>query len=278
MIKTNYHTHTTFCDGKNTVSEMAAEAVKRKFDILGFSSHSMGKFSDPWHLRVEEHAEYAAEVRRVADEMRGKLCVQLGFEVDYIRGLCSPNREDFAEFKPDYIIGAVHFVMNENGCFAVDDARENVQNGIDKFFGGDKRAVVHSYFENEREMLAKGGFDIIAHADLVRKHNSSLALFDEESAEYKDELKLTAKAIQKAGVIAEVNTGAMARGYLSVPYPSPYFLSLLFELGVPVTFSADAHAAENLDFGYDAALAHIKNAGYKEIAYLESSTVKFQKL
>ena len=39
MIKTNYHTHSTFCDGKNTPEEMVLKAIEDNFDILGFSSH-----------------------------------------------------------------------------------------------------------------------------------------------------------------------------------------------------------------------------------------------
>ena len=37
MIKTNYHTHTSFCDGKSTAEQMILSAIDKKFDILGFS-------------------------------------------------------------------------------------------------------------------------------------------------------------------------------------------------------------------------------------------------
>ena len=37
--KTNYHMHTTFCDGKNTPEEMVQEALARGFTTIGFSSH-----------------------------------------------------------------------------------------------------------------------------------------------------------------------------------------------------------------------------------------------
>lgn len=38
--KQNLHTHTCFCDGKDTPEEMIQEALKRGFDSLGFSMHS----------------------------------------------------------------------------------------------------------------------------------------------------------------------------------------------------------------------------------------------
>lgn len=278
MKKTNYHTHSLFCDGKNSVEEMVLSAIEKGFDILGFSSHSMCRFSDDWHLKVEEHSAYAEEVRRVKREYSDKISIQLGFEADYIYGLCKPHKADFRQYSPDYLIGAVHYVMNENGCFAVDDSEENVKAGLENVFGGNKRELVHAYFESERKMIAKGDFNIIAHADLIRKHNAKLELFDEEASEYKEELKLTAKEIKRAGVIAEINTGGVARGYLKEPYPSPYFLSLLSELKVPVTYSSDAHKAQNLDFGYEETLAYIKKADYKEIAYLEDGSLKLIRL
>ena len=44
-MKCNYHTHTTFCDGKASPEETARIAFEKKFDILGFSGHSMYPFS-----------------------------------------------------------------------------------------------------------------------------------------------------------------------------------------------------------------------------------------
>ena len=35
----NYHTHTTFCDGKNTPQEIVEGAIQKRFDAIGFSGH-----------------------------------------------------------------------------------------------------------------------------------------------------------------------------------------------------------------------------------------------
>ena len=40
MIKSNFHTHTVFCDGADTPEELVNEAVKKGFFALGFSGHS----------------------------------------------------------------------------------------------------------------------------------------------------------------------------------------------------------------------------------------------
>ena len=38
-LRANAHTHTTFCDGKNSVEEMTLAAIERGFVALGFSMH-----------------------------------------------------------------------------------------------------------------------------------------------------------------------------------------------------------------------------------------------
>lgn len=53
MLKTNYHCHTTFCDGSNTVEEMVCAAVEKNFDILGISSHSAYPFAEKCHIHEE---------------------------------------------------------------------------------------------------------------------------------------------------------------------------------------------------------------------------------
>ena len=93
------------------------------------------------------------------------------------------------------------------------------------------------------------------------------------------ELKATARAAKKAGVIAEINTGAISRGAMDDVYPSQEFLRLLADQNVPVTVSSDAHNAESLDCAFERAYSSAKKAGYTETAYLdEACTIRFQKL
>ena len=124
-------------------------------------------------------------------------------------------------------------------------------------------------------MLKAGGFEIWGHPDLIRKRNGILRLFDENESWYKEELQLTAKAAAKAGVIAEINTGAIARGAMDDTYPSEYFLTLIYEAGVPVCINSDAHDTKNLDCAFDRAIEKAKNAGYKELNYPGGIVIKF---
>ena len=42
----NLHTHTTFCDGKNTPEEMVRAALSLGMDSLGFSGHGPSSAPD----------------------------------------------------------------------------------------------------------------------------------------------------------------------------------------------------------------------------------------
>ena len=55
MMKTNYHTHTTWCDGKDTPEAVVVAAIDKGFDAIGFSSHAMLPEDDtPWVITPEK--------------------------------------------------------------------------------------------------------------------------------------------------------------------------------------------------------------------------------
>ena len=69
MKKTNYHTHTTWCDGKSTPRQCADAAIEKGFAVLGFSSHAMLPEDDTdWVLTPEKAPRYAADIRALAAE------------------------------------------------------------------------------------------------------------------------------------------------------------------------------------------------------------------
>ena len=289
--KANFHTHCTFCDGKNTAEEMVLSAIEKGFDTLGFSSHCIHPlnpefykpFDNIWHLPAEDIKAYTEEIRRLKEKYADKIKIYLGFEADYFDspeyGSAIPSKTAYADFSPDYLIGAVHFINTDRGFFTVDHKPEIVKENLIRFYSKadgeiDGRAVVCDYFAAERAMLQKGDFDIIAHCDLIKLRNGPLNFFNPEESWYKEELKATALEIARAGVIAEINTGAIGRGIMDDTYPSQYFLELLYEKGVPVCINSDAHTTAMLDGAFDRAAAQAKKTGYTELVYPSDIVIK----
>ncbi len=285
--KINLHTHSSFCDGKNTAEEMVQSAIERGLTVLGFSGHCMyplnPEFYKPvdhvWHMPSDRIADYAAEVRRLAQKYQDKIKILLGFEADFFcsarYGNAIPDKNIYSSFAPDYLIGSVHFINasdEEFGFFTVDNKTECVKEALNSFYKKndgtiDGKAAVCDYFEAERQMLARGNFEIMGHPDLIRLRNTELHFFNENDEWYKEQLRLTAKAAATAGVVAEINTGAVARGLMSELYPSLQFLEYLKEAGVPVCINTDSHKTDTIDFGLDSAREYAKKAGYDELSY-----------
>lgn len=283
--KINLHTHTTFCDGKNSAEEMILSAIEKHFDVIGFSGHCLYPLSsefyktpdDEWHIKPENLQNYVNEINELKEKYKNKIEILLGFEADYFEnpqiGSAVPDFNLYKPLNPDYLIGSVHFINTEKGFYTVDHSAENVRENLLKLYGNpqtgyiDGKKAVCDYFEAERQMLKKCNFSILGHADLIRKRNLILNFFSESENWYKEELKLTAKEIAKAGVIVEINSGAIARGQMDDFYPSEYFLTLLHDLNVPICINSDAHNTKDLDCAFERAAQHAKKIGYKELIY-----------
>lgn len=250
-MKTNYHTHSTWCDGKDSPEDVVKAAVEKGFDVIGFSSHALLPDCDPWTLQPDTVTPYVADIRNLAEKYKDKIRVLCGIEADFISGQVRSDRSVYTPFHPDYLIGSIHEVAVGGICVPVDHKPELLAEGISRSFGGDAQAFIRAYFAAEREMAATCDFDVIGHPDLIRKFNGTLRYFDESAEWYNEELRLTADVFAASGKIVEVNTGGIARGWIDDAYPSPTFRSLLRARGVRFILSSDAHSAATIDFAFD---------------------------
>ena len=100
----NLHTHSTFCDGKNTPREMIERAIELGFTSLGFSSHAKTRFADTCELRCDFSA-YVTELSALKCEYADRLKIYIGTELDYYSAGIMPE-EGF-----DYRIASVHYAI-----------------------------------------------------------------------------------------------------------------------------------------------------------------------
>ena len=242
------HIHTTWCDGADAPEACVRAAIAKGFRAIGFSSHAMlpGRLLD-WTLSPERAAAYAAEIRALAAAYDGRIRVLCGVEADFMHGGgASPDCPAYDAISPDYVIGSVHYVVSPDGVpRPVDKSPESLAQAVAEGFGGSAEAFIRAYFAQEREML-RHRFDIVGHADLVRKFNAKHSFFDESAAWYLSELEATADAIAASGKIVEVNAGAIARGWMDDAYPSAAFREMLRARGARFVLSSDAHSAASV--------------------------------
>jgi histidinol-phosphatase (PHP family) len=272
------HTHTNFCDGTDDIETLCRSAYEKGFVSLGFSSHApirkkTGLASD-WHISEDRFPEYLDGVLAARRRWEGKLPVYLGLEVDYIKGLIGPGDRDFLSLGLDYLIGSVHYVIPPDGGepFTVDDAPEAFRKNVREHFGGDGTGVMEAYWDAVDDMIRSGGFDLLGHADLIKKNNPGEEFFPRKSENYRRRLEKTARLAAQSGVVVEINTGGLIRGSTEETYPGLNFLRYFKEGNTPIVVTADAHRAEHLGGYYAEARKTLLDAGYTQAVLFGGKT------
>ncbi|MCL2440438.1 MAG: histidinol-phosphatase [Treponema sp.] len=265
---TSIHNHTIFCDGKDDIETMCYTAYNKKLFAIGFSAHSpiekqIGRESG-WNLKEENVKSYVSEVLAAKERWKGRLNVYLGYEADYIKGRRSPLDSDITSLNLDYIIGSLHFLCPENNTkpFTVDGPIEEFEKGLNEGFNGDAQALMHCYYDTMLEMINEGGFDILGHADLLKKNCQNKNYWPEKTEISRQ--REIACAAAKANIVVEVNTGGINRKKINDIYPSLSFLKIFREFNVPVIITADAHKAIDIDGNYEIAQKTLILADFKE--------------
>jgi histidinol-phosphatase (PHP family) len=177
----------------------------------------------------------------------------VGLEVDYFPGGEKQLGDLLKRWQLDYVIGSVHF---HNGWgFDNPDAQQRFQDY-------DLLELYVNHFAVVKGAIASGLFDIMAHLD-----NLKVFGFRPDEAKLLPIYREVAEALQARGVATEINTGLLYRYPVKKMCPSPSFLQVLFEHGVPITLSSDSHFPDDIGMHLDNATQAAQRAGYKEIVY-----------
>ena len=258
-ILCNLHTHTLFCDGKNTPAEMAKAAFDKGFQTLGFSGHSVLPWNEDWCMTKEQQEQYIKEVNAHKDEYKGKMEIVLGLELD---SQSVYTMDELSRFS--YIIGSVHAATAPTGKFFYADYDQNqFKEAIDAFGGIENFA--EQYYNDVVLTAKKESTNILGHFDLFVKFNEKYNFFDESSKWYRDLSLSAAEEVAKTGVIVEVNSGAIARHIKTFPYPSKDILTRFYEKNVPIIISSDAHSTKYIDCFFDESLKLLQTIGFKSL-------------
>lgn len=250
----NVHTHTTFSDGSNSAEEMVLGAMRLGFHTLGFSDHGHAAY-DRCGMSLHQEAAYREEIRRLQQLYAGRILILLGYEHDWL----SPA--DFSEY--EYAIESVHFVPMEGGVFCVDRSRSVLEDAIQQHFAGDPYRMCQAYFRTVCESCEHTRADILGHMDLVMKFNEGRDLFDDGDPRYLNAALEAADCAADSGLLVEINTGAIARGYRTEPYPGRAMLKRLHERSARILLSSDCHNAKHLNHAFETAAAVARSCGFK---------------
>lgn len=269
MQNFSFHTHTnTFglFDGHNSISEMIEAAQKAGYKELGISNHliyhpNMHTSSEAQKNDKMFHADKqkAKEIMSaLVEEIREKaktapIKVYAGFEVDFFPS--KRWRDDFEEIisaaKPDYLIGATHFIRTEDESLVLNLYHLKETNCSES----EKEILMVNYWQNIIETIKSGYFDFIAHLDVCKLFNLGVEpKWDEWKykvidtlAEYNHPYELNTSGWRKVGE----------------QHPHLWMIEELNKRGVPIIISDDAHAIEHVAYDFERAEDLLEEINYK---------------
>lgn len=258
MIKQNLHTHSIYCDGKDTMEEMVQTAIEKGFTILGFSGHGPCKV-DEVAMKEEILEQYRNDILAVKEKYKDQIEIFVGIEEDLMGRI--PSKEPY-----DYVIGSKHFVEPQGIVKNVDYSKERATEIVELY--GSFLAYAKEYYEDLKTIASMEEVDIVGHIDLLTKFNEDQSFVDFENETYLGYAKDCIDVLVQANKIFEVNTGAISRGYRKTPYPHKTLLAYIHEKGGKIIWNSDCHDRNNLDCFYEESLEMIKECGFETMMVL----------
>ena len=257
-IKSNLHTHTTFCDGKDAPEEIVRQAIAEGMDTIGFSGHSFTPIDTSYCMSEKNTDCYVREIERLCEIYGDRINILCGIEMDLY------GKRPKHVF--DYVIGSVHYVRLRGEYSVVDLDIDEQRRAIQTLCSGNPYQYVRAYFDNVAKLPdTLPQCDVIGHLDLLTKFNEGGVLFDETDPRFLLPAYEVIDYLIERDMMIEINTGAISRGYRRTPYPSVNLLRHIVRRGGKVTLSSDAHSKEHLMGEFSKALGYLRVAGIQTV-------------
>ena len=274
-MKCNYHTHNTFCDGKEPIEAFVKRASERHFDHLGFSSHAPVDFDNSFAIKENDLPAYIQEIER-QKTLHPEIKLFAALECDFIPGVTKPFDYFRSHYQLDYLIGGVHLVKPPYGddLWFIDGSKQEIYDeGLARLFDNNIQRAVTAFWEQTFEMIETEHFDIIAHLDKIKMHNRD-RFFHEDEQWYRILVEHAISLIKKHNIIVEINLRGLYKKRCNTFYPSPEIIRQLAQADIPIVISSDAHKAEELELFYDEAIAAVRVAGIQSLVCFEDGKWK----
>ncbi len=261
MALPSYHTHTVFCDGKNTAEEMIIAAVSRGMPELGFSCHACMPFNTDWCITEAGEREYFEILTELKEKYKNIIKIYIGIEQD---ANAMPIRYPY-----DYIIGSVHGIWKGEDYLDVDLSPAQVRKNVEKYYGGDPYSYIEDYYSLVGNIYEYTKCDIIGHFDLVTKFLDRDSLFSEEHPRYIAARDKALLQLLKTPAVFEINTGGIYRGYRNVTYPNMEIIEKIAQSGKLFVINADSHNTDSIDFMLSDTAGELDKRNIKYLARLD---------
>jgi histidinol-phosphatase (PHP family) len=250
---------------EENVDHYLAAAEEHGIDELGVSEH-VYRFTQA--LEVWRHPYWEDQARddldAYCDFVRGTP-LRLGIECDFV-----PGSEDriagLLERGFDYVVGSVHYLGDQG---AMDDRRYDVWESI-----SDPDDLWATYFRWQAELARSGLFDIVSHPDLVKMWGADRP---QPTRDRRFHYEPLVEAIAETGIAVEVSTAGLRKPVGEI-YPSRELAEMCLDAGADFALSSDAHAPDQVGFGFDEAISFLVDLGVSRICVFEGRERRLEPL
>jgi histidinol-phosphatase (PHP family) len=273
-VLTDYHLHLRTDDvgraeeafTEENVDRYLAAAEEHGIEELGVSEHiyrftaALELWRHPyWESQAHDDLDAYCEFVRTTP-------LRLGIEADFIRGAEDRTAALLEARDLDYVVGSVHFLGDEG---AVDDRRYDIWES-----DGAPDRLWKRYFEWIAAAASSGLFDILAHPDLIKVWGEDRPLPERDPRHYYEP---AIEAIAESGIAVEISTAGLRKPVGEI-YPARAFAEMCVEAGAEFALSSDAHAPDQVGFGYERALELLAELGVERICAFESRQRRLEPL
>lgn len=272
------HNHSTGSDGKLSPEEIVRKAIKLKWDYFYFTDH----YPNPSDSGVQYNdqgffnKQYRDEVKKLQQKYKEKIKVYFGAEFSWLKGYPDYLREASKIEKFDYIIGAIHDMIDKNKiAHSIESGKEKWMLSA-KQFGGIE-GFVKEYYKQLRSIIKSRLFDSVGHLDYIKVYNKQSDLFSEKADWYVKQVLETLDLIKKYNVALEINQSGIRK--CGEQFPSIWIIKQAKKMNIPVTLALDVHWKEHLNNKYLKEIINVaKKVGYKETVRFEKRRMLREKL
>lgn len=255
-----------FCHhATDTLEEIVELYIDRQFPWVGITEHAPGISLELLYpdqkaagltpeFLLERFARYMQECRRLQEKYRDRIEIFAAMESETYSGYREFMPYLVQTFRPDYIVGSVHFVDD----MGFDYSREQYDETAAAV--GGKDALYCRYFDQQYEMIEFLKPSVVGHFDLIR-------IFDPD---YRTRLAKPAimtrirrnlELIKGLDLIMDFNLRSLLKG-ADEPYISRVILEMAKEMDIAVVPGDDSHGLANIGVNMEKGIAILAELGF----------------
>ncbi|WP_203361468.1 histidinol-phosphatase HisJ [Bacillus sp. REN10] len=259
-MKRDGHIHTPFCPhgSKDSLNRYIEAAIEQGFQEITFTEHAPlpEGFVDAAPtkdsaMKLSDMEKYVNAVQQIQQEYKQDLTIRLGLEVDYIEGFEKETTNflnEYGSYLDDSIL-SVHFLKQNQTWYCLDYSPDVFAEMMTAF--GSVSAIYQSYFAAvHQSILANLGAykpKRIGHITLVHKFQKKFPCPQDFSAE----IDAILQKVKLLHYELDYNGAGVMKPLCGETYPPAQIAAKAKEMGIPLIYGSDAHAAKGIGQGLE---------------------------